>query len=263
MLIAMETNHLLASLTDPDEETRAAALEELADAMNDEIAHALLDVAGSDAAEEVRADAILALGPVIEECGTDYHGEADFDFDPELGPPVSRETFASIVRRIRALYDDETQPTVIRRRALEVLVRDPQPWQSTAIRDRFTSADSDWRLTAIFAMGYVAGFEKTIAKTVRTAEGLLLIQAVRAAANMDVSAAASRIRELATSGEADLDLRLAAIDALPHVDPDCIDVLEDLTRSKKREIAEAAEYAVEELIMFEHDGDDDFDLEDE
>jgi HEAT repeat protein len=259
----METNRLLASLTDPDEETRAAALEELADEMNDEIAQALLDIAESDAAEDVRDDAIIALGPVIEECGMDYHDEADFDFDPELGPPVSRETFASIVRRIRGLYDDEAQPKVIRRRAFEVLVRDPLPWLSQEIRDRFASADSDWRLTAVFAMGYVTGFETTIAETVSTAKGLLLLEAVRAAANMEVSAAASRIHELATSRAADLILRLAAIEALPHVDPGCIDVLEDLTRSEDREIAEAAEYAVEELIMFANIEDDDFELEDE
>jgi len=263
MLIAMETNRLLANLTDPDEETRAAALEELAEAMNDEIAQALLDIAESDAAEDVRVDAILALGPVIEECGTDYHDDADFDWGPDLGPPVSRETFVSIVRRIRALYDDETQPTVIRRRALEVLVRDPQPWQSTAIRDRFASADSDWRLTAVFAMGYVAGFETTIAETVRTAEGLLLIQAVMSAGNMEVSAAASRIRELATSDDADLNLRLAAIEALPRVDPDCFEILDELTGAQNPEIAEAAEYAVEELLMFTDDVDDDFDLEDD
>src|SRR5947207_2563342 len=133
ILIAMETNRLLASLTDPDEQTRASALEELALVMNDEIAQALLDIAESDAAEDVRVDAIIALGPVIEECGTDYDDEAEFDFGPELGPPVSRETFDAIVRRLRALDDDKKQATMIRRRVFEVLVRDPQPWHSKEI----------------------------------------------------------------------------------------------------------------------------------
>src|SRR5213075_729911 len=162
-------------LTDPDEETRASALEELALVMNDEIAQALLDIAESDAAEDVRVDAIIALGPVIEECGTDYDDEAEFDFGPELGPPVSRETFDAIVRRLRALYDDKTQATMIRRRVFEVLVRDPQPWHSKEIRRHFASADPEWRLTAVFAMGQITGFERTIAETVSTAEGPLLI----------------------------------------------------------------------------------------
>jgi HEAT repeat protein len=259
----METNRLLASLTDPDEETRASALEELSLLMNDEIAQALLDIAGSDAAEDVRVDAIVALGPVIEECGNEYDEEAEFDFGPELGPPVSRETFDAIVRGLRVLYDDETQPTMIRRRTFEVLVRDPQPWHSKEIRQYFASADPEWRLTAVFAMGQATGFERTIAETVSTAEGPLLIEAVRAAANMGVSDAASRIRELATSSDADVDLRLAAIEALPQVDPDCFEVLDELTRSRNREIAEAAEYAVEELVTFADDGDDDFELDDE
>jgi len=259
----METNRLLARLTDPDEEKRRAALDELALEMDDGIAQALLDVAGSDAALEARADAIVALGPVLEECWEDYGGEDAFDFGPELGPPVSRETFATIVRRLRGFYDDDAQPKLIRRRALEVLVRNPQPWLSKEIRKHFASADSDWRLTAVFAMGYVDGFAPEIAETVRTAEGTLLIEAVTAAGSMDVSGTATRIRALATSPEQDLDVRLAAIEALPHVDPDCFEVLDDLTRSRKPEIAEAAEYAIEELGIFDGTGDDELELDDE
>jgi HEAT repeat protein len=259
----MQTNRLLAKLTDPDEETRAAALEELALRMDDEIAQALLDIAESDATHEVRTDAIVALGPVIEQCGMEYDDEAEFDFGPELGPPVSRDTFSSIVRHIRGLYDDETQPTLIRRRAFEVLVRDPQPWLSKEIRKHVASADPDWRLTAVFAMGYVKGFEREIADTVQTAEGKLLLEAVIAAGNMGVSRAARRIRTLATSREEDLDLRLAAIEALPQLDPDCFELLDELTRARKREIAEAAEYALEELEIFADPGDDELEDEDE
>jgi hypothetical protein len=258
----MDTNQLLATLTDPDDDTRAEALEELALRMDDQIAQVLLDLAHSDAADEVRIDAIVALGPVIEECGDEYYDDAEFDFGPELGPPVSRETFASIVQSLRTLYDDAAESTLIRRRAFEVLVRDAQTWQSKEIRKHFGSKDPDWRLTAVFAMGFVAGFEKMIAETVRTAEGQLLIEAVIAAGRMSVSAAASRIHKLATSRETDLDLRLDAIEALPHVDPDCSDTLEELTRSPKRKIAEAAEYALEELSIFGDTEDDELELDD-
>jgi hypothetical protein len=152
---------------------------------------------------------------------------------------------------------------LIRRRAFEALVRDPQPWLSEEIRKHFASSDSDWRLTAVFAMGYVQGFEREIAETVRTAEGALLLEAVTAAGSMGVSRAATRIRTLATSREQDLDLRLAAIEALPHVDPDCFDMLDDLTRSTKQEIADAAEYALEELGIFDDTGDDELEEDDD
>jgi hypothetical protein len=259
----METNQLLAMLTDPDQDTRDEALEELALLMDDQIAQALLDVAGSDASDEVRSDAIAALGPVIEECGDEYFEGADFDFGPELGPPVSRETFALIVPTLRALYDDDAQPTLVRRRTFEVLVRDPQKWLSKEIRKHFASKDPDWRLTAVFAMGFIAGFEQMIAETVSTAEGQLLFEAVIAAGRMSVSAAASRIHTLATSKEADLDLRLAAIEALRHVDSDCSDTLEELTGSSKPEIAEAAEAALEDLEMFGDLEDDELEDEDD
>ena len=92
----MDIKRLLAELTDPDEETRAAILDEISLEMDDEIAQALLDIAASDAAEGARTCAIVAFGPVIEECGNDYM-EGGIDFGPEMGPSVSREMFASIV----------------------------------------------------------------------------------------------------------------------------------------------------------------------
>jgi hypothetical protein len=258
----MDTKRLLAELTDPDEETRAAILDEIALDMDDETAQALLDIAASDADEEARDHAIVALGPVIEECGDEYM-EGAIDFGPEMEPPVSRETFASIVARIRALYSDESQPKLLRRRAFEVLIRDPQPWHREAIQEHFASADDDWRRTAVFAMGHITGFEHEIAAAVETAEEPLLFEAVRAAGQMEVSAAAPRIRALATSRDADLDLRIAAIYALPHVDRDSFELLESLEQSRNRDIAEAAADAVQELLMFTDTGEGEDDEDDE
>ena len=251
----MDIKRLLAELTDPDEETRAAILDEISLDMDDETAQALLEIAASDAGEEARDRAIVALGPVIEECGDEYM-EGAIDFGPEMEPPVSRETFASIVARIRGLYSDEKQPKLLRRRAFEVLIRDPQPWHREAIQEPFASADDDWRRTAVFAMGHITGFEREIAATVETAEEPLLFEAVRAAGQMEVSAAAPRIRALAKSGDADLDTRITAIYALPHVDPDSFELLESLEQSRNRDIAEAAGEAVQELLLSTDTGDD-------
>jgi len=251
----MDAGRLLEALSDPDEEERAALFDELLLDMDDETAAALLEIAESDAAEEARAGAIVALGPVIEECGEDDFENA-IDFGPETGPPVSRETFASISDRLRGLYGDERQPKLIRRRAFEVLIRDPQPWHREAIREHFASADDDWRITALFAMGHITGFEGEIAAAVKTAEGTLLAQAVSAAGRMEVVAAGPRIRELATSPDTEHDLRIEAILALPHVDPDAFDLLETLERSRDRDVAAAAGEAQEELLLFTRMDDD-------
>ena len=231
----MDTRQRMADLTDPDEGTRAAALEDLQAEMDDEIARALL--------------AIIALGPLIDECGIDYSDDVDFGLDPELGPPVSRETFASIVQEITRLYHDAVQPKLVCRRAFEVLVRDPKPWHADEIRKHFWLPDDDWRLTAVFAMGMIAGFDKEVAAMVEKADGPLLFEAVRAAGGMGVRAAAPRIRDLATSAETPLDLRLEAIAALPAVDPGCIDILDELSQSSDAEIADAAEQATFELLL--------------
>lgn len=260
----MYDSRLLLQLTDPDENVRAEAREELSMMMDDDIARAFLDVASSDAAEDIRSDAIVGLGPIIEEAGMDFaDDDMDFELDPDLGPGISRDTFESIITEIRALYEDETQPKFVRRRAFEVLVRDPQPWQSAEIRKHYAGDDPLWKLTAVFAMGYVAGFEKEIAATVASASEHLLYEAVRAASSMEVSSTAQRIRDLATSGSTDHDLRLVAIEALVNVDPDPEDVLLPLTRSRDPEIAETAQAALDELLMTHELDEDDFDEEDE
>jgi hypothetical protein len=250
----MDNNRLIAQLTDADEDVRAGALLELSERMDDDIARAFLDIAASDADQEIRAGTLVELGPVIEEAGIDYDDDIDFGFSPELGPSVSREMFDTIVREIHVLYEDEAQPRIVRRRALEVLVRDPQPWQMPAIRKHFTSEDPLWKVTAVFAMGYVTGFEKEIAATIASASDELLYEAVAAAGAMRVSATASRIRDLATSGSTDPELRLAAIEALPDVDPECGEILKALAKSKDVEIAATAEAALEDLSLDEDFG---------
>jgi hypothetical protein len=251
-------NRFLAQLTDPNEEIRHEARHELSMRMDDEIAKAFLDVAVSDAPEEIRADAIVGLGPIIDEAGMDYSDD-EFELGPELGPGITIETFQSLVAGLRGVYDDEAQPKLVRRRAFEVLVRDPQPWQTPAIRKHFQGDDSLWQLTSVFGMGYVGGFDPEIAATVAKAEGPILYEAVRAAGAMDVAEAAERIRQIATDNKADTELRLAAIEALPNVDDDCDEILETLSASDEEEIAEAAEAALDDLAETRELGDDDFD----
>jgi hypothetical protein len=132
------------------------------------------------------------------------------------------------VRRCRGRPSRRSFSSSPRRRAFEVLVRD-----SAAVAFRgdpqAASSDEEWRLTAVFAMGMIRGFEKEVAATVESARGELLFEAVRAAGRMEVTAAAPRIRALAASGKTPLELRLEAIRALPGVDRDCIDILDELS----------------------------------
>ena len=248
----MDRNRLLSDMNSPDAQVRMAAREELIEEMNDEVAAAILDIASGRAGEEVRADALIALGPIIEECSFDYDDLApDIDLGPEMDPSISRTTFATLLDRIREIYSDEAQPKIVRRRALEVLIRNPAPWLTAEIRRHSISADDEWRRTAVFAMGMITGFEREIAATVATADGELLFEAVRAAGEMEVTSAASRIRELALTEGGDPDTRIAAILALPKVDRHAFELLDELTGSDDDEVSEAAEEAIEELSLWE------------
>lgn len=256
-MLLMNVSELLAQMTDADEDARAEASEELNLLMDDSVALGLLGLVAGKESEEVRADAVIALGPIVEEAGMDYDEGVPFELDPELGPGISQETYENIVRDLRRLYDDSSQPSLIRRRAFEVLVRDPRGWQAAEIRRQFAGDEPDWKLTAVFSMGYIAGFEKEIAATVKSAEGLLLFEAVRAAGAQEVAAAARRIHDLATSEDVELGLRLVAITALSGVHANSREILQELTLSQNPEIADAAEAALDELSMGEWDEDDD------
>ncbi len=257
-----EQKAIIKALTDPDPEVRDAAHEDLFIEIDDELALAIVAIATGNAAEEIREEAIVALGPLIEECGSEYRDDIEFEFDPDLAPPVTRETFREVVKQVRAIYNDGSASKLLRRRALEVLVRDPQPWQSDEVRRHFASGDEEWRLTAIFAMGWLNGFDRELLEAVKSSSGNHLIEAVRAAGDAGLTSAAPRIRELAASDKTERVLRLQAIQALPFVDEDSFELLEELSQSKRPEIAEAAEDAIDELVIQQR-LDDEFDEEDE
>lgn len=258
----MDRNRWFVMMTDADEETRAEARDELNLIMDDEVARGFLDIVSSDADEEIVADAIVGLGPIIEEAGIDFDEEMEPELEAFSDPGISRETFDTILREIREVYDDPKRPALVRRRAFEVLVRNPQDWQAAEIRKHFASDDPKWKLTAVFGMGNVRGFAKEIAAVVNSAEGDLLFEAVRAAGSWEVTAAAKRIRDLAAYSD-DVDLRIAAIEALPNVDPSSEEILLELTHSDDEEVAEAAREALDLSFRDEDDEDDDEDEEDE
>ena len=243
-----DTKQLLNMLKSADEEARADAREELTLQMSDEIAHAFLEIAKGSQDDRVRADTIIGLGPVIEEAGLDY-ADSDSDDLGDMGPGVARATLETIQRELRAIFEDESQPKLVRRSALEALVRDPQQWHADAIRKLAASDDPEWRITGVFAMGYVPGFESDIMTSMQTSEGALLYEAVRAAGRAEITEAVPHLRTIAVDERADAGLRAAAIEALPYVDDEADELLEQLADHENEEIASAAEFALEELSI--------------
>ena len=207
--------------------------------INDELVDALLSILRSgDRPEEVRGRAAISLGPVLE------HVDAEGFEDPD-GLPITERTFHRIQESLHELYMDASVPTDVRRRILEASVRAPQDWHRDAIRAAYASDDDVWRLTAVFCMRFVRGFDAQILEALDSANPDIHYEAVIAAGNREVDAAWAHVAALVTSGKTEKSLLLAAIDAVASIRPhDAPEHLADLADSDDEDIADAVHEAL-------------------
>lgn len=228
--------------------------------IDDELAEALLAVVQDPkAAEGLRAAAAIGFGPALE--NAEQEGFEDPD---EL--LISEELFWRIQETLQRLFSDESLPKQVRRRILEASVRAPQEWHRHAVSTAYSSADPLWRLTAVFCMSYIDGFEDQIIEALGSADPDIRFEAVRAAGNQAVDDAFPQVSALALSEGADKSLRLAAIEALAGIRPnEALGILDDLTISEDEDVANTAQEALamtEGFLEFEEEDDED-DVEDE
>jgi len=226
--------------------------------INDELAHALLSILGnSEEPEELRGQAAISLGPAVEQADT-------YGFEDADDILISEDTFRSVHEKLRKLYMDLDVPKEVRRRILEASVRAPQSWHENAVRAAYSSRDEDWKLTAVFCMRFIRGFDDQILESLNTKNPDIHYQAVCAAGNWGVDAAWPHITALITSEETDKDLLLAAIDAVAIIRPEeASEILLDLTDSDDEEIVDAAHEAIAMAEPWEDEDDEDEDDEDE
>ena len=109
---------------------------------------------------------------------------------------------------------DASVPEDVRRRILEASVRAPQDWHQDAIRAAYASDDDAWRLTAVFCMRFVRGFDEQILEALDSENPDIHYEAVCAAGSWEVDAAWPHITALVTSRKTEKSLLLAAIEAV-------------------------------------------------
>lgn len=219
--------------------------------INDELVDALLSILqGDDESERLRGKAAISLGPVLE------HADIDGFDDPD-DVPITEPTFRKIQESLRRLYLDAALPKKVRRRILEASVRAPQQWHQDAIRAAYASDDEEWRLTAVFSMRWVRGFDNQILEALESNNEDIHYQAVRAAGNWEVDAAWPHISGLVGAQGTDKPLLLAAIDAVSTIRPqEAAMILLDMADSDDEEIVDAAHDA---MAMAAALSDDEFD----
>ena len=228
-------------------------------AIDDQLAAALVSLVGDPSASEpLRSRAALSLGPVLEHMDQgrdDYYLSLEVEtFEP---PPISGHTFQRIQQSLRTRYLEEEIPEEVRRRILEASVRAPADWHRGAIRAAYSREDRDWRLTAVFAMQYVRGFNDEIVAALDAPDEEIRYEAVRAAGNWEVDAAWPHVAGLLAAPATDKTLLLAAIEAAVAIRPrEAEPLLADLSDSDDVEIADAASNA---MMMATAPFDDEFD----
>ncbi|MEK7836525.1 MAG: hypothetical protein AAB328_00955 [candidate division NC10 bacterium] len=220
--------------------------------INDELVAALLSILRSgDESEKLRGKAVISLGPVLEHADT--HGFEDAD-----DVPLAQHTFHRIRESLRKLYMDAGVPKDVRRQILEASVRAPQDWHPDAVRAAYASDDEAWRLTAVFCMRFVRGFDEQILEALDSKTPDIHYEAVCAAGNWEVDAAWPHITALVTSGGTDKPLLLAAIEAVARVRPqEAAEILNAFTDSDDEDIVEAV---FEATAMAEGPSDEDDEL---
>ena len=216
--------------------------------INNELADELLSIVqSSDESDELRAKAVISFGPVLE---YSYMG----GFEEPVEVPITEDRYHQIQESLHKLFVDAAVPTLVRRRTLEAAVRSPQDWHREVIRAA-CSSDEDWRLTAVFCMGYIRGFDEQILEALEDENPDIHYQAVRAAGNWQLDAAWPHVTSLVASEETGKFLLIAAIDAMTNIRPRDVGVfLVHLSDSDDEEIVEAAEDAMvmaEELSAFD------------
>jgi len=223
--------------------------------IDDELVAALLSILQSgDKSEEVRSRAAISLGPVLEYA--DDHGFEDADH-----VPIVERTFHRILESLRTLYTDAGVPEEVRRRILEASVRAPQEWHQDAVRAAYFSDDEAWRLTGVFCMRFVRGFDAQILEALGAKNPDVRYEAILAAGNWALPAAWSHVAALVTSSTTEKHLLLAAIYAAASIRPhEAAAILDALADSDDEDIVEAVHEA---MAMAQGPSDEDDDLDDD
>ncbi len=222
------------------------------------ISDALIDgllsiVCNGEESDDLRSRAAISMGPALEYA--DMDGFEDMDYEG-----ISEGLFNKIRDSLRKLYMDAGVPKEVRRRVLEASVRAQQDWHPDAIRAAYADKDENWKLTAVFCMQFVRGFEDQILKALNSENEDTHYQAVCAAGNWEVDAAWEHIAALVTSEEPDKDLLLAAIEAAINIRPQkAAEILGDFLDSEDEDIVDAVHEAIamaEMLLELESDEDE-------
>lgn len=229
----------------------AAGMAGDATVVNDVLADALLSIVCNDSEpDDLRSQAAISLGPALE------YGFIDGFEDPD-DVPITEAMFSRIQENFHKVFMENRTPKIVLRRTLEASVRAPLDWHQDAVRDAYARDDEDWKLTAVFCMQYIRGFDKQILESLSNENMDIVYEAVCGAGNWEIDAAWPHIAAFVTSEETDRDLLLSAIEAAALIRPhEASRILGPLLDSDDEDISDAVYEALAITGMFWDDDDE-------
>ena len=228
--------------------------------INDQLSEALLSILrDGDEADDMRGRAALSLGTALDQgfC-------SEFDDEDEI--IISETEYLTIGMWLRRLYYQADISDDVRRQILEASVRSPEDWHRAAVRAAYAANDREWRLTAVYCMRFVKGFDERILEALVSEDEDFRYNALLAAGNWGMEDAWPHILSLLKNKDTDKDMLLAAIEAVAGISPyQAPEVLYEFTNSTDDDIVDAAfeALAMAEAIAEEEGLNDDDDCEDE
>ncbi len=218
---------------DPDPEVRAEAVAMTWYVDSERMYNRLMKLV-KDEAPLVRAAAVEGLGRFIRD------GELE-EFDARLAEQAQKVVLAR--------YDDLREEDDVRRRALEAISFCSHPRLADMIYEAYYSDDLPMKVSAVFAMGSTcdARWKDIVLKELNNREDEIRFEAVRAAGQLELSAAVRRLIELAY--EDDYEIRLMSVWAMGEIGSKeareaLVGIMEMADQNEDDELAEAAEEAL-------------------
>lgn len=237
-LVSFEQVALMA-LTDTDPRVRETAIRLLWEFENPKTGQILRKMLASDPDGAVRAGAASALARYI------YMGEIE-----EIPQDLLHEIEEDLLRA-HASQDE----LLVRRRALEALGFSGRPEVPDLIRRAYDSDDTEWLVTALFAMGRSAdqSWEPDVRRMLRHANSEVQFEAIRAAGELAIPSARQPLLDMLEEGINDEDVYNAAIWSLSQIGgEDVRETLEALAdETEDEEALELLEDALDNLEFTE------------
>jgi HEAT repeat protein len=227
-------------LDDKDETVRRHAIEGLWEETEADLLGPLIQLLYHDKSEQVRVAAAGALGNFV------LAGELD-ELDASLAMRAEEALLA-------ILHNDE-EPIAIQARALESIAYSGETGIRQLIEDSYYSPDEELRISSLVAMGRSADIRwRGLARAeLQNPSARMREEAARACGELEAKKAEADLLELLDDDQQ--DVRLAAIFALGQLGGNkARDALRRLTQGDDAVAAEAADIALEEMLVNAADG---------